>query len=94
MIKEPAKIIKGDNVDLQGKFQIDINQTSSAKNTTAEKQQPANNTPAKAILVENQPDCAIVEITCSCGKKTYLKCQYENNSNNADKTIGENNNEN
>jgi len=27
-------------------------------------------------IVENQPEFAVIEITCSCGTKTYIRCEY------------------
>ena len=31
----------------------------------------------KAVLVESTTAAAVIEITCGCGAKVYLKCDYE-----------------
>jgi hypothetical protein len=30
----------------------------------------------KARIVEQTPQFAVIEINCSCGTKTYLRCEY------------------
>ncbi|MHC4748205.1 MAG: hypothetical protein ACYS18_12960, partial [Planctomycetota bacterium] len=30
----------------------------------------------QARILESRPDFAVIEITCSCGKKTNLRCEY------------------
>ena len=68
-----GQILKAQDVKLEGRFQLDLFQvgTSGPQNANG-----ASSTPPAARVVENSPDCAIVEITCSCGTKTCLKCEY------------------
>ncbi len=72
MTKAARRIIKKSNVKLEGKFTLDIVQP--------EPDQPKQ--PGTALvepqvrIVENQPECAVIEITCSCGTGMYLRCEY------------------
>jgi hypothetical protein len=66
-------ILKAQDVKLEGQFQLDLFQAglSGSQNVN-----DTSSTPPTARVVENRPDCAVVEITCSCGTKTSLKCEY------------------
>lgn len=37
---------------------------------------PADSQPARIRIAENHPEYALVEVTCSCGKTTYVRCDY------------------
>jgi len=37
---------------------------------------PATSAPARIRIAENHPEYALVEMTCSCGKITYVRCDY------------------
>ena len=32
--------------------------------------------PARVAIVENTPEYALLEITCSCGRTTQVRCEY------------------
>ena len=70
MQKPFEHIIKAENVSIDGHFRIE-----SGRPTLQPK---SSNVPAQVRIVENTNDFAVVEITCSCGTKTLLKCQYPN----------------
>ena len=88
-------ILKGSAVKLEGQFRLDAGQpqTGSTNKTNVA------STPPQAHIVENHPQCAVIEVTCRCGAKTYIKCYYpdadsaDTNLNQNQKNIGENNNE-
>ena len=74
MEKTAGRILKAEEVNLQGQYHFDAGGTS---------QNPANasKTVSRAPqvrIVENNPEYAIVEITCSCGVKTQVQCDYGN----------------
>ena len=82
MTTATAHVLKSDQVTIEGSFQLSQampgydphnNPGGSVPGTV----QPHNTTPAQAVIVENHPQYAIIELTCRCGQKTYLKCQYE-----------------
>lgn len=74
MSKITGHILKSDEVKLEGRFRLDLAQVQSQKGG------PKGQSPAPKIpqvrIVENNPEFADIEITCSCGIKTHLKCEY------------------
>lgn len=71
MIKGPARVLKSDDVTLQGQFHLDVAQSNSK---TAKK--PNMLSTPQARVTENHPDFALIEITCSCGARMFLRCEY------------------
>ena len=87
-------ILKGNAVKLEGQFRLDAGQppTGSANKTNV------TSAPAQAHIVENHSEFAVIEVTCGCGAKTHIKCQYpdaksDDANQDTNQNIGENNNE-
>jgi hypothetical protein len=74
MTKAAGHILKSEDVKLEGRFRLDVGQLQSSTSRTKEKS-PALAAP-QVRIVESHPDFADIEITCSCGIKTHLKCEY------------------
>ncbi|MHC4692364.1 MAG: hypothetical protein ACYS67_06455 [Planctomycetota bacterium] len=74
MPKTAGHILKSDEVTLEGQFRLDVAQVQSQTGWVKE-QGPALKAP-QVRIVENRPEFADIEITCSCGIKTHLKCEY------------------
>jgi len=72
MTKTARKIIKKSNVKLEGKFTLDIVQSEPGR----PKQPGTALAEPQVRIVENQPEFAVIEITCSCGTGMSLKCEY------------------
>jgi hypothetical protein len=72
MLKTATRILKSENIKLEGRFQLDIGQTESdlPKRTI-----PASS-PPQARMSENHPDYAVIEVTCSCGTTISIRCEY------------------
>jgi hypothetical protein len=72
MIKATARILRADTVKVQGRLSLDLTQAHAhppaAKSATSVQPQ--------VRILENHPDFAVIEITCSCGTKTNLRCEY------------------
>ena len=87
-------IINSCDVELGGKFQLPLEQAISPQGQTG-----PGTVPAQANIVENHPEYALIEVTCSCGTKTYIKCEYADNqrpdvqTGQNEQTNGENQNE-
>ena len=74
MIRTARRVLKGQDTELEGQYRLDVPQGGAAK---AVLQQPgAVKGPARACILENHPDHALIEVTCSCGTKMILKCDY------------------
>ena len=71
MQKSSGRILKVSDVKVEGQTQIGLLQPGSA----SPKGQPGACEPT-ARVVKNNPEFALVEITCSCGQTMYLRCEY------------------
>ncbi len=72
MAKAAGHILKGSNVKLKGPFQLNAGEVAPGP---AKEKDGASAIP-QVNIVENQPEFAVIEITCSCGTKTYIRCEY------------------
>jgi len=72
MPKSACRILKNSDIKLEGQFHL--NQTQCAKPSQNDKNSAS--AVANVRIVENHPQYAILEVTCSCGTKTHVKCQY------------------
>jgi len=73
MEKAAGRILKSNNVKLEGRFRLDAG--SGVKCPSNERN--AALAPAQVRIVENQPQFAVVEVTCCCGAKTLVRCEYQ-----------------
>jgi len=76
MQKTTGHIIKGDKVQLNGAYRIKTAEPVTKPATQAPN--PSVPTPAQAKIVDTNNECALIEVTCSCGKKIPIKCIYMN----------------
>ena len=67
-----GNVLRADHVKLEGQLQLDL---LTAQPDIPNAQNTASAAPQVRIL-ENQLEFAIIEITCPCGTKTNLRCQY------------------
>lgn len=65
MAKQIRRILKSNDVRLQGSFRLEMPKEKSPSSTTAQ-----------VRILENNPQFAVIEITCSCGEKTNIRCEY------------------
>ncbi len=72
MDKARGRILKSNDVQLQGQFLLDMAHIS----TKATKSQNSSLAAPQVRIVEKRSEFAVIEITCSCGTKTNLKCEY------------------
>ncbi len=69
MEKAAGRILKNHTVKMEGLFRLKAGQTpqsSGRKGTGA----------AQVRIVEKHPEFAVVEVTCPCGEKTDIRCEY------------------
>lgn len=74
MTNVSGHILKGENIKVEGQFQLGLEQ--SAPNSVVQRNKTHNT--AQAKVVETNPEFAVLEITCSCGTKTHVRCEYNN----------------
>ena len=68
-----ASVMKAGSVKLGGKVKLELNSDSSHKSPTASSHQCE----PQARLTENNSECAMIEVTCSCGQRISIKCNYK-----------------
>jgi hypothetical protein len=74
MSKTAGNILKGEDVKLEGQFHLHVAQGESAGQ--GPKQNGTAMSAPQVRIVQKHPDFALLEITCSCGLKTNVKCEY------------------
>jgi hypothetical protein len=76
MVGAAGKVLKSSEVEVEGKFSLDLGSIVPPPGQNAGHQTPSAGAPAKVRVLENQKDFAIMEVTCSCGRKTVIRCDY------------------
>lgn len=73
MVKTTGRILKSQDIKLEGQYRLVMPQGGVAQR--APRPGAALVVP-KVRLLESHADHALIEVTCSCGEKTILKCDY------------------
>ena len=74
MVQTATRILKSEDVEMEGRFHLDLGH--SAPSSQNSRNSPLGTT--KVNLLENHNDFALIELTCSCGRKTVIRCEYGN----------------
>jgi len=72
MGKTAGRILKSDDVKLEGQFLLDVGQAGAS----LPQQGCATLAVPQVRILENHPEYAVIEVTCSCSKKMCLRCEY------------------
>jgi hypothetical protein len=68
-----TKIIKQDDIELSGSLQLNC---PTVPNAPARQQVNQVVTKPQVQIVEKTNEFAVIQVTCSCGKTTNVKCEY------------------
>jgi len=95
MQKATGHILKNSEVKLQGQYHFDAVQQTVIN---PEKGKIPAMTAPQVNIIQNHQEFAVIEITCSCGTKTHIKCEYADmqstsQETNENKIDGDNDNE-
>jgi len=71
MAETVGQILKSEEVKLEGQVQL-----NAARPGRAAFHPGQTSGEPTADIVENHPEFAVIEITCCCGTRTYLRCEY------------------
>ena len=85
-----GRILKSRDVKLEGQFRLDTGR--EVPNSANEKN--AALSPAGVRIVEKHPEFAVMEVTCGCGTKMHIRCEYTDALSTDKKNNGENDNAN
>jgi hypothetical protein len=71
-------VLKNNQVQFAGSFQLNMDATSrpALSPPTASPTPQAASRPVRARITETSPEFALVEVTCSCGQVTLVRCEY------------------
>ena len=78
MNRPTASVIKHDEVKVAGKVRLDslLPGTANVANASPPGQNQRAAAPVSARIVKTAEDHVMIEVTCSCGTKTMLRCNY------------------
>lgn len=72
MPKLTRRVLKASEVRWQGSFRLDLDPKAAPGPGAS----PQVAVPARIRIAENHAQYALVEVTCSCGKTTFVRCEY------------------
>ena len=90
MEKAARRILKSNKVKLEGRFRLKVGQGIP---NAANKKNVASAEPQVRIM-EKHPEFAAMEVTCCCGAKTHIRCEYTDAQSAEQETDQKNNGEN
>jgi len=82
MEKTAGRILKSNDVKLEGRFHLDAGHGDAGQGDSGQGDSGLANgrnvasAPAQVRVVENHPEFAVIELTCCCGAKTSVRCEY------------------
>jgi len=66
------RVLKGNEVQLAGSRQLRMDLPATPRRAGSQ----LDSIPVRVHIVETHPEFAVVEVACSCGKVTYVRCEY------------------
>ncbi|MFC1633488.1 hypothetical protein ACFL5Z_01490 [Planctomycetota bacterium] len=67
-------ILRNEDVILEGQYHLDAGQSGIDRNEPQQKNAVSAST--QACILEDHPEYAVLEVTCACGTKICLRCEY------------------
>lgn len=72
MVKTAGRILRGDSVKVEGTFQLCAMQSKAGSPGAA----VVHSGEPRVSVIETNSEFTIIEVTCSCGTKTSVKCKH------------------
>jgi hypothetical protein len=72
MMQTINRVLKSDEVEIDGRCNLDIGRCVSS----AQPGKISSSAAAKARILDNTSEYALIELVCSCGRKTLVRCDY------------------
>ena len=76
MIPRPVKILKGEQVVINGSVRLEIGGDAPVRTPSSAQAGTSAGVPEQARIVESNNEYAIIEVTCCCGAKSHIQCNY------------------
>ena len=74
MLGTLGRILKSKDVILDGQYHLDIKKIEVAGVKPQEEKKPS--VPVRVRILENHSEYAVLEVTCVCGTRVCLRCDY------------------
>ena len=72
MMQTVNRVLKSSEVEIDGRCNLDIGHFVSP----AQPGKSNAGAAAKAKILDNNNEYTLIELTCSCGQKTLVRCEY------------------
>jgi len=72
MDNSTGSVLKAKDVKVQGSFHLDIGHPLRKAGNAVH----ASSVSPQVLIVESNADFAVLEITCPCGAKNRIRCEY------------------
>jgi hypothetical protein len=72
MLKTTRRILKANEVAFRDPFHLDLNPAVLLPGPES----PSAAAAPSVRIAQNHPQYAVIEVTCACGKTTYIRCEY------------------
>jgi hypothetical protein len=76
MLRTTRHVLKAHEVALEGQLHLGIEPVAQRQGTEPQSSSAA----PTARVAQSHPDYAVIEVTCPCGKTTYIRCEYAQRS--------------
>lgn len=73
---QTGHVLKAENVKVAGTYHLDLNQSAAVSANTSQ----AVCSEPQVRIVDNNDEFAVLELTCGCGTKTRIRCEYAKGS--------------
>ena len=74
MVAARGRILKSQHVIIDGRYHLDVEKTEVAEANPQETK--SISAPTQVCVLQNHADYAVLEVTCTCGKRMCLRCEY------------------
>ena len=76
MIPGPVKILKAEQVVIDGSVRLEIGGGAPVRTASSAQADTSAGVPEQARILESNNEYAIIEVTCGCGAKSHIQCNY------------------
>lgn len=76
MVKTSGRILKSEDVVFEGQYHLGMGRVQIGRDESPGKN--AVSAPAQVRILENHPNYVVLEVSCGCGTKICVRCDYTN----------------
>ena len=76
MIPKPVKILKAEQVVINGSVRLEIGGGAPVRTEPSAQAGTFADVPQEARIIERNNEYVIIEVTCGCGRKSHVQCNF------------------